>query len=224
MCGRGEVTELTRAAAQWRAVAAWPTGPRQLPAESAGTFAPFGVDVPVRLSRDGDRQGDSAELPLPALIAGWLRDQAGADTVTVDLQSPEMSPAQCRRWGAEVVGAAAEPVGLLVLGDGSTMHSDRGPELRDAWADQFDQHVHDLFKRADVHGLLDLDPAQASELGAGGRAAWGCLAGAILADRRPWSARSAELFIPFGVAYHVVVFVPAASPASAENTGRPEGR
>ncbi|WP_326835401.1 hypothetical protein VSH64_10800 [Amycolatopsis rhabdoformis] len=201
--------ELAGATTRWRAVATWPTGPRRLPPESSGTFAPFGVDVRVRLSRDGDGPVED-DLPLPALVAGWLRGQAGADRVTVDLQPPDLSAERRRAWGADLA-ATAEPTGLLVLGDGSTRHSDRGPELRDDRADGFDQHVHDLFKRADAQGLLDLDPGLAAELGARGRAAWACLGGAILADGRPWQARSAEMFLPFGVAYHVVVLAPVAA-------------
>ena len=38
-----------------------------------GTFAGYGVDLPVRLAPDGDVAG---ELPLCALIAGWVRGQA----------------------------------------------------------------------------------------------------------------------------------------------------
>ena len=40
--------------------------------QRVGTFAGYGVDLPVRLAPDGDVAG---ELPLCALVAGWVRGQ-----------------------------------------------------------------------------------------------------------------------------------------------------
>jgi hypothetical protein len=45
--------------------------------ESVGTFAGFGADLVVRLSPEAS--GPPVELPLCALIAGWMRDQAQPD-------------------------------------------------------------------------------------------------------------------------------------------------
>src|SRR6201995_1525457 len=45
--------------------------------ESVGTFAGFGADLVVRLSPQAS--GRPVELPLCALITGWMRDQAQPD-------------------------------------------------------------------------------------------------------------------------------------------------
>lgn len=53
--------------AQWIAIG---VGDGQYHADMSGTFAGYGADVRVSLS---DRMGKPAQLPLPVLIAGWLR-------------------------------------------------------------------------------------------------------------------------------------------------------
>ncbi len=44
--------------------------------DCAGTFAGYGVDIPVALGPGA--VGEPAELPLCALVAGWIRGQATA--------------------------------------------------------------------------------------------------------------------------------------------------
>ena len=48
-----------------------------LDADSVGTFAGFGADVTVRLSPDA--AGAPVAMPVGALIAGWIREQAQRD-------------------------------------------------------------------------------------------------------------------------------------------------
>lgn len=190
----------------WVAVAADPGGPATLPAGARGSFAGYGVDVPVTLDPTRDESPDPA-LPLPALVAGWLRERAGARRVRVRLVPPGLSPDDCRRQGADLAAGLAgpDPVGLLVLGDGSTRHPD-GPARPDERAGPFDAGVAAALAAADPAALLALDPDLATELAVTGRAAWQVLAGAALATGGGWTGELLYSDHPFGVGYHVAVW------------------
>lgn len=200
------VAELAAAAPRWIAVGADPAGPLDLDERAAGTFLGYGVDVVSRLS--ANRTEPDPAMPLPALVAGWLRARAGADAVTVHLVAPGLPAAECRAMGHRLA-AGPDPVGLLVLGDGSHRHGDRAVGLPDPRAAAFDDAVHTALAAADPAALLALDPALAAELGAVGRAPWQVLAGAAAADPRGWCSTGARLLVPFGVAYHLAVWTPA---------------
>jgi hypothetical protein len=177
---------------------------------AAGTFRGYGVDVPVHLSTGGASAPDP-NMPLPALIAGWLREQAGAAEVAVWLVAPGTPAADCRalgeRLGAELT--ADEPVGLLVLGDGSHRHGERAPGRPDTRAAEFDETVRRALAAADEAALRELDSGLAESLGAVGRAPWQILSGVVGKDGRTWRCVHSRLLIPFGVAYHVALWDPA---------------
>ncbi|GGM62100.1 hypothetical protein GCM10012275_36190 [Longimycelium tulufanense] len=203
---------LAEGSRHWVAVAADPSGPRVLDPATRGTFAGFGVDVRVALGA-GTGPADPA-LPLPALVAGWLRGRAGADEVRVELVRPDLPVADCRRVG-ERLAAGPDPVGLLVLGDGSARYPDLAPARPDERAPGFDAVVRDALAEADTEALLGLDPGLAAELAVAGRAAWQVLAGAVLADGRAWKGELYYSGAPFGVGYHVAAWQPgAASPGT----------
>ena len=71
------------------------------------------LDVPVRLSADANISPDPA-MPLPALIAGWLREHAAAEEVRLWLVRPDLPTTDCRDLGARLVSGldSDEPVGL----------------------------------------------------------------------------------------------------------------
>ncbi|HEX3648638.1 MAG TPA: hypothetical protein VHV49_09420 [Pseudonocardiaceae bacterium] len=199
---------LAAAAPDWVAVAADPAGPVTLPAGARGSFAGYGVDVPVTLDPTREVAPDPL-LPLPALVAGWLREQAGARRVTVHLVPPDLPPDDCRQVGADIA-AGPEPVGLLVLADGASRHT--GAAARpDSRAVGFDAGVAAALTGPDPAALLSIDPGLAAELGAQGRAAWQVLAGAALAVGGQWSADLLYSDQPFGVAYHVAVWDPGST-------------
>ncbi|MBB5959957.1 aromatic ring-opening dioxygenase LigB subunit [Saccharothrix tamanrassetensis] len=178
----------------WTAVAVDPSGPRTL-ADASGTFRGFGVDVPVSLS---DRPSSvEPHLPLPALVAGWLREHAGARSVRVHLVPPDLPAAECISFGSRLAGRA-----LLVLGDGSHRHGEQAVGRPDDRAATFDEDVRKALATADVESLKGLDPALADELGAQGRAAWQVLAGVP----GPWRCSRSEFLAPYGVGYHVAVW------------------
>jgi aromatic ring-opening dioxygenase LigB subunit len=195
---------LAGASRSWIAVA---PGSGEVGPYTAGTFRGYGVDVRVTLSDDTQGDADPA-MPLPALVAAWLRLQAGALRVNVHLVDPAATTAECRALGVKIANDVDGPVGLLVLGDGSHRHGDRAPGRPDDRAEGFEKDVHDALVNADPDALLALDGSLAAELGADGRAAWQVLAGA--AEGRAWRCTASELLVPFGVGYHVAVWDPVA--------------
>jgi hypothetical protein len=169
-----------------------------------GTFAGFGVDVPVALSAvAGDVELDPL-LPLPALVAGWLRAQAGAEQVTVHLLATDAAPEECRRYGVELA-RSEESEGLLVLADGTNRRDTRSPRPPDHRARHVDELTRAALASVDAAGLLGLDPTVAAELGMEGRAALQVLAG-VAESGGSWSGEVLYSGTPFGVTYHVAVW------------------
>src|SRR5205823_7614659 len=119
----------------------------------AGTFAGFGTDVPVSLSAG---PCSPLALPLPALVAGWLRERASASSVGVHLISRTAEPADCERLGKRLV--ESDETGLLILGEGSNRHGPRSPGSEDSRAPAFDEAVAKALTDADTQALLAIDP------------------------------------------------------------------
>ena len=89
--------------------------------DTAGTFAGYGVDRRVTLSPGAP--DTLRELPLCALIAGWVRGQAKPEAraeVRVYAADHEVNAALARgrRLRAEI-DEAVDPVGVLVVADGA---------------------------------------------------------------------------------------------------------
>ena len=206
-------TRLAAAASSWVAIAVADVAePTAVGPHAAGTFRGFGVDVRVRLSANDGADPVDPAMPLPVLIAGWLRERAGAEQVRAWLVPPDLPPADCQEFG-ERLAAGPDPderVGLLVIGDGSHRHGERAVGRPDERAPGFDEEVHRALAAADSAALLEIDPVLAGSLGAAGRAAWQILSGVIGKDGRVWQCGHSRLLIPFGVAYHLAVWDPAA--------------
>lgn len=187
------LTAVSRLAQAWLAVCAHDED-LSIEPESAGTFRGYGVDVPVSLSTE---RVPSGELPLPALVAGWLRGRAGAASVRMRLIPRATPAAECERIGKEL--ADSPETSLLVLADGSNRHGPRSPGSEDVRAPAFDETVAEALRKADAQALLALDARLADELGAGGRVPWQVLAGL----GQGWRAELLYSDAPFGVGYHV---------------------
>ncbi|RLK61543.1 hypothetical protein CLV68_2084 [Actinokineospora cianjurensis] len=198
------------AAPRWFVVGACDRPGRYGP-EVAGTFRGFGVDVRVGLGAKADLAFADPVLPLPALVAGWLRAAVGGPDVTARIVPVDFSPTDCAAEGARIAEelAGPDPVGLLVLGDGSHRHGERSVGRPDARSAAFDDDVTRALASVDLDALARLDPALAAELGAVGRAPWQVLAGAVRADGREWRSVEARVSAPLGVAYHFAVWEPA---------------
>lgn len=188
----------------WLAIAGDPVFHGLTSADAVGTFRGYGVDKIVSLAEGGDVDDADPALPLPVLVAGWLREQAGTAEVVVQTIDPGGSVNDSKRVG-ERLARQDRSVGLLVLGDGSSRHP--GPSGHpDPRAVAFDAGVRDALATADLDALLGLDVSLAAALDVSGRSAWQALAGA--AAGRQWEAELLYSDAPFGVGYHVACWEP----------------
>ncbi|MGH3520527.1 MAG: class III extradiol dioxygenase subunit B-like domain-containing protein [Haloechinothrix sp.] len=196
------VTWLRDSCTRWLAIGAHQGHPAHFAADLRGSFAGYGVDVPVALSAIGQYPREGVELPLPVLIAAWLRGRAGAEAATALVINTGTAPEECALIGRQLSDRAG--VGALVLGDGSTRHGPRAPGGQDERAGAFDDAVAAALKDVDTAALHALDPALAADLEAGGRAPWQVLAG--LTDNGQWRGELLYSGAPFGVGYHVAIW------------------
>jgi aromatic ring-opening dioxygenase LigB subunit len=195
---RDVAARLADAHERWIAVGAAATASRH-DADTRGTFAGFGADVRVALSDAADAATDP-DLPLPVLVAGWLRRRG----VTIDAHvlPADTDPDEARRVGEELA-ADGSPAALLVLGDGAATHTPRAPGAFDERAAGYDRGVADALAAGDAAALGALDPTLSDELLVAGRVPWQVLAGAL---PHPSAARLEHSSAPYGVAYHVALW------------------
>ena len=170
--------------------------------ESVGTFAGFGADLVVRLSPEAS--GPPVELPLCALIAGWMRDQAQPDAraeVRVfaarhDLDAVLAFGRQLRNETEQ----STEPTGVLVIADGANTLTPAAPGGYHPADVDVQRVLDDALGCGDVAALTRL-PEQVV-----GRVAFGVLAG--LAEPAPRSAKELYRAAPYGVGYFAGVWQP----------------
>ncbi|GAA1480546.1 hypothetical protein GCM10009624_09860 [Gordonia sinesedis] len=185
-----------------------------------GTFARFGVDVPVRLA-SGAVPGSGAEtppatvaetrpLPLSMLVAAWLRGLAGATRACPVVVDPDTAPAVCADVGRDLaarIDATATPIGVLVVADGASALTPKAPGGgRREPAVRLQQRIDDAFAAADAEALAALDPDACGESGVAGRPAWQ-VAAALVAGHR-LRADVGYAAAPFGVGYTVATWTP----------------
>jgi hypothetical protein len=170
--------------------------------ESVGTFAGFGAELVVRLSPQA--AGRPAELPLCALIAGWMRDLAQPDAraevrVYAADHDGEAALAIGRGLRREIDGAD-EPTGVLVVADGANTLTPAAPGGHHPADVDVQRALDDALACGDVAALPRL-PGQVV-----GRVAFGVLAG--LAEPAPRSAKELYRAAPYGVGYFAGVWQP----------------
>jgi hypothetical protein len=173
----------------------------EIDSSATGSFGGYGVDVPVGLS---SATGEVAELPLCALIAGWVRGQlrpAARTEVRVFAadQSAETACAQGRALRAEI-DKAVDQIGVLVVADGAHTLTPPAPGGYDPDSVDVQTDLDDALANGDTAALLRL-PSSIP-----GRVAWQVLAG--LAQPRPRSAKELHRGAPFGVGYFAGVWMP----------------
>jgi hypothetical protein len=170
---------------RWVAIGAGPADAVVSP-QRAGTFGGYGVGLPVTLSPGvGDAPG---ELPLCALITGWIRGQAkpaARAEVRVYGAGHDVDAAlvRGRRLRAEI-DEAAHPVGVLVVADGAHTLTPPAPG-------GYDSDSVPLARLPDI---------------VVGRVAYQVLAG--LTEPAPRSATQLYRGAPYGVGYFVGVWQP----------------
>lgn len=167
--------------------------------DSCGTFAGFGVDVPVRLSAQARRP---VELPLCALMAGWLRGQARPDARVAVRVYPDADAdaVACGRELRAEIDRSATPVGVLVLADGANTLTPAAPGGYHPGDVDVQRALDDALARGDTAALIELPPQVV------GRTAFAVLAG--LAEPAPRTAKELYRGAPYGVGYFAGIWQP----------------
>ncbi|MCW4353818.1 hypothetical protein ONR57_10965 [Hoyosella sp. YIM 151337] len=194
--------------------------PGQVPvhtgADAIGTFRGFGVDVRVTLAPPAVSASNpklpapDRNMPLPALIAGWVRGAAAPECrceveyVPADA-SAEVAAAIGRRLRTQL-DAAGERVGVLIVADGASALTERAPKAYDERAADFEDALAQALDTGDVKWLAALDERLCTALGACTRAAWQVL-GALFHDGVAAVERRFDC-APYGVGYHTGVWLP----------------
>lgn len=170
--------------------------------DCAGTFAGYGVDVPVALGPGP--VGGPVELPLCALIAGWIRGHVAPDAaIEVHAYAASQPVAQALSFGRSLrarMEESPDPMGVLVVADGlhTLTPSAPGGYLPDSVATQ--QDLDDALATGDLAGLAELPDTVL------GRVAFQVLAG--LAWPEPGTARELYRGAPYGVGYFAGEWLP----------------
>ncbi|MCV7364007.1 class III extradiol ring-cleavage dioxygenase family protein [Mycolicibacterium neworleansense] len=186
---------------RWLAVGVGPRDEVYGP-DCAGTFAGYGVDVPVALGPAG--VGEPVELPLCVLVTGWIRGQAAPGaTVEVHACAASHAAADALGYGRTLrarVDESPDPVGVLVVADGlhTLTAAAPGGYLPESVSAQ--QDLDDALATGDLAALVELPESVL------GRAAYQVLAG--LAAPAPASARELYRGAPYGVGYFVGEWLP----------------
>jgi hypothetical protein len=167
-----------------------------------GTFAGYGVDVPVTLSADAPQL--ITDLPLCALIAGWLRGQANAAArievrvYAVDLDA-DVAVDRGRALRA-AIDEAADEIGVLVVADGATTLTQGAPGGYDPDSESMQTALDDALATGNAAALTRLPN------GIIGRVAYQVLAG--LTGPNPHGANELACGAPYGVGYFVGTWTP----------------
>ncbi|MEU1429628.1 hypothetical protein ABZ412_21370 [Nocardia sp. NPDC005746] len=188
---------------------------RVIGADAVGTFRGYGVDVRVGLSGPVAERVADVLLPLPALIAGWLREQVAPETVAeCRLISADATAEESLAFGRALraeLDAESEPVGVLVVADGAATLSLKAPRYLDERAEGVQADIDQALSAGDRKALADLDTALCAEIEVEGRPAYQALAGLFAADPADPQVETRYAAAPFGVAYHVSVWLPTLS-------------
>ncbi len=200
-----ELTEAARAAAatlpdRWIAECVGPAH-QIIEPDTRGTFAGYGVDLPVALSDQAPRQ--TTDLPLCALMAGWLRSQVNPRArVQVRVYPAELDAETAVARGRDLrtqIDADPEPVGVLVIADGANNLTPAAPGGYDPQSEAVQTALDSALATGDTGALIHLPE------GILGRVAYQVLAG--LAPR-PAAAVQLACGAPYGVGYFVGTWTP----------------
>lgn len=168
--------------------------------QAVGTFAGYGADVPVTLAPAA--AGPVTELPLCALMAGWVRAQAApraAVQVRAYSAGHEVDVAlACGRALRAEIDASADPVGVLVVADGANTLTPSAPGGYHPDAATIQQTLDDALAAGDVTTLTQLPDTIV------GRVAYQVLAGL----GAPTGARELYRGAPYGVGYFAGIWRP----------------
>lgn len=200
---------LAGAATRWTVLGAGPEA-ASLGPEASGTFRGFGADV--RVSLGGAAGPPDPLLPLPALIAGWLRARvAPAASADARIVAATTAAEGCAEVGATLraeLDADPAPHGVLVVADGAATLAKNSPGYFDDRAEAHQDELDRALSAGDRAGLRALDPGLCAELALAGRPAYQALGGLFTTDPADPSVETLYRAAPFGVGYHVSVWRP----------------
>lgn len=167
-------------------------------AESAGSFAGFGADVAVALGPGARR---TVDLPLSALVAGWVRGQVAPEAAVVVhcCADPDTALATGRHLRAEI-DQGDELTGVLVLADGANTLTPSAPGGHHPADVECQRALDEALAGGDVAALIGLPPQVV------GRAGYAALAG--LVGTAPRAVTQLYRDAPYGVGYFVGVWRP----------------
>lgn len=170
--------------------------------DARGTFAGYGVDVPVALSPDAPAA--VRELPLCALFAGWLRGQVNpAARAQVRVYDADHDAGRALEFGRLLraeIDTTDEPVGVLVVADGANTLTPPAPGGYDPDATAVQAALGDALASGDSVALAGLPG------GIVGRVGYQVLAG--LVGSGPRAATELARGAPYGVGYFVGTWTP----------------
>ncbi|MEU6408516.1 class III extradiol dioxygenase subunit B-like domain-containing protein [Microbispora sp. NPDC046933] len=198
------------------------------PGDAAGSLRPWGPGVrvgegepvlPLSLTigrwlveRACGADSDAAAGPLPA--GGASPDAApdgpapggtapaGLPVLRFEAVGFDASPAECAALGRRLADSARR-VALLVMGDGSARLTEKAPGYVHPGAVPYDRMLAGAFASGDADRLLGLDPGEAREMWAAGRAAFQVLGGAARGAPPPAASELPYDGAPYGVGYFV---------------------
>lgn len=169
--------------------------------DAVGTFAGYGVDLRVQLAPGA--AGALTELPLCALIAGWVRGLAAPGArAEVRVYRDDLDAAAAVATGRALrteIDAADDAVGALVVADGANTLTPSAPGGHDPDSVAVQAMLDDALAAGDTVALARLGT------GVVGRVAYQVLAGLGA------PAEAIELYrgAPYGVGYFAGVWRPA---------------
>jgi hypothetical protein len=162
---------------------------------ATGTFAGYGGDVRVTLSPGA--VGAPTELPLCALIAGWVRGQVNPEVraeVRVYAADHDVDAAVARgRQLRADIDEATDPIGVLVVAEGAHTLTPSAPGGYDPDSVPVQAALDDALAKGDAAALTRLPDTIV------GRVAYQVLAG--LTEPAPRSAKELYRGAPYGVGY-----------------------
>ena len=174
---------------RWIAVAAGQTAAVVGP-QAVGTFAGYGADIVVTLSPEPD--GPVTDLPLAALITGWVRANAAPNAVAeVHIVGPNTDAGSLRA----VLDAIGDPIGVLVVADGANTLTAAAPGGFDPDSVPEQHRLDDALAAGDTANLTGV------AAGAVGRDAYRVVAD--LVGAAPVAAHELYRGAPYGVGYFV---------------------
>jgi hypothetical protein len=181
--------------ARWIAIGVGPSDAVVKPPRT-GTFAGYGVDVQVALSA-GEFDAPT-QLPLCALVAGWLRGRVNPEATTEVRVYADAGVDRGAQLRTEI-DEAHDAIGVLVVADGANTLTQPAPGGYDPDSIPVQAALDDALAAGDAAALARLPESIV------GRAAYRVLAGL---EPQPRSVKELYRGAPYGVGYFAGVWLP----------------